>query len=147
VSLCHGAASVVRPSVNFSHFQNPPENGWRDLLQTCHKCSFWGPDQVLLLFKPIRYPIWPPWPLICWHIFNFFSRTAEGIYSKLATNVSCEVLTKCCYFLIWSEIQYGRPGLWLADTFSTSSQEWQMESTPNLPQMFLMRSRPSVVTF
>jgi len=32
------------------------------------------------------------------HILNF-SRTAEGIYSKLATNVPYEVLTKCCYFL------------------------------------------------
>jgi len=27
--------------------------------------------------------------------FNFFSRTAEGIYSKLATNVPYDILTKC----------------------------------------------------
>jgi len=45
------------------------------------------------------------------HILNFFSRTAEGIYSKLATNVHYEVPTKCCYILSRSEIQYGRPGL------------------------------------
>jgi len=25
---------------------------------------------------------------------------AEGIYSKLATNVSYEVLSKCCYFKV-----------------------------------------------
>jgi len=37
--------------------------------------------------------------LSTFHILNFFSRTAEGIYSKLATNVPYEVLTKCCYFL------------------------------------------------
>jgi len=49
--------------------------------------------------------------------FNFFSRTAEGIYSKLATNVPYEVSTKCCYFLSQSKIQYGCPGLQLADTF------------------------------
>jgi len=55
VSLCHGAASVVR-----------------------HPSTF--------------------------HILNFFSRTAEGIYSKLATNVPYEVPTKCCYFLSWCEI-------------------------------------------
>jgi len=55
-------------------------------------------NQVFLLSKRIRNPIWPPWPLIGWHILNFFSRTAEGIYSKLATRIPYEVLTKCCYF-------------------------------------------------
>jgi len=40
---------------------------------------------------------------------------AEGIYSKLVTNVPYEVPTKCCYFLSRSEIQFGHPGLWLAD--------------------------------
>jgi len=64
---------------------------------------------------------------------NFFSRTAEGIYSKLATNVSYEVPTKYCYFSSRSEIQYGRPGLWLADRFWTSSQELLKGSTLNLP--------------
>jgi len=33
---------------------------------------------------------------------------AEGIYSKLSTNVSFEVPTKCCYILTGSEIQYGQ---------------------------------------
>jgi len=46
-----------------------------------------------------------------------------------------------------SEMQYGHPGLKLADTFSTSSQEWLKGFTPIFPQMFFMRSRPSVVTF
>jgi len=68
-----------------THVQLFLKNGWRDLLQTCHKYSLWGSDQVLLLFKSIRNPIWPPWPLIGRHIFNFFSRMAEGIYTKLAT--------------------------------------------------------------
>jgi len=47
------------------------------------------------------------------HILNFFSRTAEGIYSKLTTNVPYEVPTKCCYLLNQSKIHYGHPGLWL----------------------------------
>jgi len=66
----------------------------------------------------------------------------KGIYSNLRTNVSYEVPTKCCYFLSRSEIQYGRPGLWLADTVSTSSQ-----STENLAQMYITGSWPSVVTY
>jgi len=65
------------------------------------------------------------------HISNFFSRKAEGIYSKLATNVPYEVLTNSCYFLSRSKIQYGCTGLWLADTFWTSSQERLKGSTPN----------------
>jgi len=86
------------------------------LLQTWHKCSLWGPEQVLLLFKSIQNPKWPPWHLIGWHIFNFFSRMTAGIYSKLCTNVPYGVLTKCCYlFKSGSEIQDGHPGLWLAD--------------------------------
>jgi len=105
-----------------THFELLLKNDCRDLhvLQICHKCSLWGPDQVLLLFKLIQNPIWPHWPLIVWHILNFFSRTAAWIYSKFTTNIPYEVLTKYCYFLSWSEIQYGHPGLWLADTFSNS---------------------------
>jgi len=47
-----------------THFELLLKNGWRDLLQTCHKCSLWCACQVLWL-------------------------------------------------LCWSEIQHGRPGLWL----------------------------------
>jgi len=171
-----------------THFELLLKNGWIYRYQTCHTRSLWGPDQELLLFKLIWNPIWPPWPLIYWHILNLFSRTSEGIDSKLAKNVLYEILTmccfflsrseihcgrrcfwladtfwtssqertkgiytklathvpykvptKCCYFLSRSEIQYGCPGLWFADTFWTSSQERPKGSTPNLPQMFLMR--------
>jgi len=52
----------------------------------------------VVIFKQIWNPIWPPWSVIGWHIFNFFSRTAEGIYSNLVTNVPNEVLTKCFTF-------------------------------------------------
>jgi len=117
-----------------THFELLLQNSSRDLLQTRHKCSLWGPDQVLLLLKTIWSPIWPPWPLIGWNIL-IFSRTLEGIYSKLGTNVPYEVPTKCCYFSSWSKFQYGHPGLWLADTFWTSSQEWLKRSSPSLAQM------------
>jgi len=69
---------------------------------------------TIMFTQEFSYPIWPRWPRIGWHIFNF-SKTAEGIYSKLSTNVPHEVLTKCCYFLSWFEIQYGHRCLLLAD--------------------------------
>jgi len=134
---------AVLASDLLTYFELRLKNGLRNLLQTCHKCSLWAPDQVFLLFMSIRNPIWP---LISWNILNFFS-TAEGIYSKLATNVPDEVPTKCCYFLSRSEIQFSRPGLWLSETFSTSSQERLKGSTQISQQIFLMRFRPSVVTF
>jgi len=65
-----------------THVEFLLKNGWRNLLQTCHKCSLW--------------PLWLPWPLIGRHIFNFWRRMAAGIYSKLATNVLYDILTKCC---------------------------------------------------
>jgi len=77
----------------------------------------------------------------------FFSRMAEGNYwySKLGTNVPYGFPTKCCYFLSGSKIQYGHPCLWLADTFSTFSQERLQGATLNL--RFFMGTWPIVLTF
>jgi len=105
------------------------------------------PIKCCYFIKSIRNSIWPPWTMIGGHIFNFFSRTDKEINSKLGTNVPYEVPTKCCCFSCGSEFKYVRPGLSLTDTFLTSSPKWLKGSTPNLAQMFLMRSRPSVVTF
>jgi len=50
VSLCHGAASVVRPPVrppvrpSTFPFKLLLKNGCRDLLLTWHNCSLWSPD-------------------------------------------------------------------------------------------------------
>ena len=111
---------------------------------------------------------WPPWPLIGWDIFDFFSETAERNSTKLDRKQDLNSLYQVCVFrddrknkmaalasdwlrhfrlLLWnrymefngtwqearsqsplpslcfsgrSEKQDGRPGLWLAETFSTS---------------------------
>ena len=91
--------------------------------QTFQKCLSSCPEEVLLLFVAIGNPRWPPWTLIGWDIFDFFSRTIAWTITKLSTNVCLVVLKKCCYFSLQSEIQDGCLGLWLAETFSTSSQE------------------------
>jgi len=46
----YAMASIVRPS-NFPFKRLLLKNGCRDLLQTWHKCTLWGPDQVLLLLS------------------------------------------------------------------------------------------------
>ena len=35
-----------------------------------------------MFFEPIGKTIWPPWPLICWDIFDFSSETAERNSTK-----------------------------------------------------------------
>ena len=121
-----------------------------------------------VFFGPIRKTRWPPWPLIDWDIFDFFSETTEGNSTNLYRKQDLNVLYQVCVFradqknkmaalasdwlrhfrlLLWnhwtelnqtwqearsqcplpslcfsgrSEKQDGRPGLWLAETFSTS---------------------------
>ena len=122
-----------------------------------------------VFFGPVGKTRWPPWPLIGWDIFDFFSETAEQNSTKLNRKQDPNVLYQVCVFpadqknklaaensdwlrhfrlLLWnrlmefnenwqearsqrplpslcfsgrSEKQDGRAGLWLAETFSTSS--------------------------
>ena len=127
------------------HFRLLLKNHCMDDHQTFHKCLSSGPEEVLLLFVAIGNPRWPPWTLIGWDIFDFFSRTIAWTITKLSTNVCLVVLKKCCYFSLRSEIQDGRLGLWLAETFSTSSQEPLHGRSPN--QKCLSSCWRSVVTF
>ena len=63
---------------------------------------------------------WLPWPLIGWNIFDFSSETAERNSMKLDKRQDLNILYQVCVFSGRSEKQDGRPGLWLAETFSTS---------------------------
>ena len=74
-----------------------------------------------VFFGPIGKTRWPPQPLIGWDIFNFFSETAEQNSTKLDRKQNLNVLYQVCVFWANQKKQDGRPGLWLAETFSTSS--------------------------
>ena len=63
---------------------------------------------------------WPPWPLIGWDIFDFSSEITEQNSMKLDRKQDLNVLNRFCVVGGRSEKQDGRPGLWLAETFSTS---------------------------
>ena len=63
---------------------------------------------------------WPPWPLIGWDIFDFSYETTKRNSTKFDWKQDLNVLYQVCVFLGWSGKQDGRPGLWLAETFSTS---------------------------
>ena len=72
-----------------------------------------------MFFGQIGKTRWPPWPLIGWDIFDF-SETAERNSTKLDRKQDLKALYQVYVFSGRSEKQDGRPGLWLAETFSTS---------------------------
>ena len=75
-----------------------------------------------VFFGPIGKPRWPPWPLIGWNIFDFSSETAEPNWKKLDRKQDLKVFYQVCgFFGGQSEKHDCRPGLWFAETFSTSS--------------------------
>ena len=72
-----------------------------------------------VFFRPIEKTRWPPWPLICWDILDFSSETAEWNSTKLDGKQDINILHQVCVFRAYRK-QNGRPGLWSAETFSTS---------------------------
>ena len=70
------------------------------------------------VFVPIRKIWWPPRPLIRRDIFDF-SETAEWNSTKLDGKQDVHVLYQICVFGPIGKAN-GRPGVWLADTFSIS---------------------------
>ena len=73
----------------------------------------------LVFFGPIGKTRWPPWPPIGRDIFDFSFETVERNSTKLERKQDLNVLYQIC-FSGRLEKQDGRPGLWLAETFSTS---------------------------
>ena len=51
-----------------------------------------------VFFGPIGKTRWPPWPLIGWDIFDFFSETAERNSTKLDRKQDIDVLYQVCVF-------------------------------------------------
>ena len=78
---------------------------------------------------------WPPWPPTSWDIFDF-SETAEWNSTKLDRKQDFILLLLILCLSGRSENQDGRPGLWLAETFSTSSLKRPNGIQRLLPRIF-----------
>ena len=75
----------------------------------------------IVFFGPIGKTRWRSWPLIGWDIFDCSSETAEQNEMKLDSKQDLNILYQLSLcFLGRSEKQDRCPGLWLAETFSTS---------------------------
>ena len=122
-SLCFSGQSVKqdrRPSLwlaeTFSTSLKPLNGIQRKLTGSKISTS----STKFVFFGPIRKTRWSPWPLIGWDIFDFSSQTAERNSTKLDLKQDVNVVYQVLCYLCRSEKQDSRPGLWLAETFSTS---------------------------
>ena len=96
------------------HFRLLLWNRWTELNETWQHARSQRPLPSFVFFGSIGNTRWPPWPLICWDIFDFFSETSERNSMKLDRKQDLNVLYQVCVFRDDSETQDGRPGLWLA---------------------------------
>ena len=86
-----------------------------------------------VFFGAIGKTRWPPWLLICWDIFDFSSETAEQNSTKLDRKQDLNVFYQICVFQADRKKQDGRPGLWFAETFTSSPQKPLIGIQRNLP--------------
>ena len=56
------------------------------------------PSTKFVFFGPIGKTRWPPWPLIGWDIFDFFSETAEQNATKLDRKQDLTAFYQVCVF-------------------------------------------------
>ena len=126
IVIAHRPSSVrpsVRPSVRrpssvrrkLSHFRLLLWNRWKEFNETWQEARSQRPLPSLCFSGGSEKTRWPPWPLIGWDIFDFSSKTAERNSTKLDRKQDLNDLYQVCVFRADC-----RPGLWLAETFSTS---------------------------
>ena len=99
-------------------------NRWTEFNETWQETRFQCLLPSLCFFRADRKTRWPPWPLIGWDIFDFSSETAEWNSTKLDRKQDLNVHYQVCVFRTDRKKKPDdRPGLWLAETFSTSSMK------------------------
>ena len=95
-------------------------NRWTEFNETWQEAKSQRPLPSLCFSCQSEKTRWPPWPLIGWDNYDFSSETAERNSTKLDRKQNLNVLYQVCVFRANRKKQDGRPGLWLAETFSTS---------------------------
>ena len=99
---------------HFSTSSPQPLNGfWRNLTVS----KSWKPSIKFVFFVPVGNRRWLPWPLIGWNIFRLLLRNRWMDYDKTWQEASPQRPLSSLCFSCHSEIQDGRHGAWLAETF------------------------------
>ena len=128
------------------HFRLLLWNRWTEFNKTWQEARSQRPLPSLCFSRRFKKTRWPPWPLIGWDIFDF-SETAERNSTKLDRKQDRNVLYKVCVFRADRKKQDGRPGLWLAETFLTSSLKPLNEIQRNVTGSKILMSCTKFVFF
>ena len=75
-------------------------NCWPELQRILTGSKISMSSTKFVFFGPIGKTRWPPWPLICWDIFDFASETTERNSSKLDRKQDLKVLYQVCVFQV-----------------------------------------------
>ena len=102
------------------HFRLLLWNCWTEFNETWQEARSHRPLPSLCFSGLLEKQDGRPGPLIGWDIFDFSSETAERNSTKLDRKQDLNILYQVCVFPADQKKQDGRPGLWLAETFSTS---------------------------
>ena len=100
-----------------------------------------------VFFGPIRKTRWPPWPLIGWDIFWLLLWNRWTEFNETWQEARSQRPLPSLCFSGRSEKQDGRPGLWLAETFSTSPLKPLNGIERNLMGSKISRSSTKFVVF
>ena len=82
-----------------------------------------------MFFRSIGKTRWPPWPLIGWDIFDFYSETAEWNSTKLDRKQDLNVLYQVCVFGLIEKTRWPPWPLIGWDIFGFSSETAEQNST------------------
>ena len=89
--------SSVRLSLTFT-FSTSSLNPLNGIQRNLTGSKILTSSTKFVFFGPIGKTRWPPWPLIVWDVFDFFSITAEWNSTKLDRNHDLNVLYQVCVF-------------------------------------------------
>ena len=97
-----------------------------------------------VFFGPIGKTRWPPWPLIGWDIFDFFSETAERNSMKLDRKQDLNVLYHVCVFRADRKTRWPPWHLIGWDIFDFSSEKTERNSNETWQEARSQRPLPSL---
>ena len=84
------------------------------------------PSTKFVFLGPIGKTRWPPWPLICWDIFDFSSETAERNSTKLDRKEDLKALYQVCVFQADRKNQMAAPASdWLRHFWLLCRNRWK----------------------